>query len=202
MLDTKRELQRTIANTRLPWDPSLARAEEETLAMLDDYNLIITLTVGIVWPATESFAISVREHRQHADAIAVALRQHLHQRATGDFTEDIRQLPHWDRSPGIPSDAFREAPLRVALRDEGFTVYSVGTDRDDDAGVSMQEAEYIREVDLRPLRLSDDPNRPFTPSDQPHWLASDVVDEINQQNAPLIDGDWVLYPTLELNLSD
>jgi hypothetical protein len=103
---------------------------------------------------------------QERDAVSVAIALELYRRRAGNWPASLDALVP-DLLPAVPPDRYDGKPLRYQLVDGKPLVYSIGSDRDDDAGRAPRNAAG-REVSHRARMAS-------------------------VEGEPPADGDWVLW---------
>ena len=148
--------------------------------------------VAIMMPALGQVANRYYSHRQHENAFSLMLGIESYRRATGELPELLSVLePHY--LPAVPEDLMDPGQLIKYLRsDDGYIVYSVGSDGDDDHGVSPTPSneQYNRNPEsqfgLRFTQSSD----PIT--GEP-LLEPGGKPKLDKPQGP--DGDWILIDT-------
>jgi hypothetical protein len=75
----------------------------------------------------------------------------------------------------LPIDPFSDTPLKYALVDGLYMIYSTGPDRDDDEGRALLDS--CNDVVL-----------------DPEFIPLNELKDIAKSNPEKIDGDWILYP--------
>jgi len=76
---------------------------------------------------------SVARGTASRDAVDAVIGVELFRRKNGRLPESLEELAP-DFIPQVPTDPFDGLPLRYELRDDGYVIYSVGEDRQDDGG--------------------------------------------------------------------
>lgn len=116
----------------------------------------------------------LHRHQVRIDAMRLAIAATLYRRAEGDWPDEWAALvpTYLDE---VPRDVVDGQALRMVIREDQFTIYSVGRDGDDDGGVSpvgLQNVTYVPPA------------------------AADVVES---REPDVADGDWVLFPIPRLD---
>lgn len=136
-------------------------------------------TIFLLMPALGRAASSSHRFSQTRDAALTAIALELFKRRHGDYPASLSELsPTF--IPRVPLDIFDGTPLKYQLRAGRPLLYSVGTDRKDDAGRSSS------------TRNTDGSSTWHPPGNIKAMLADPL-------KGPQIDGDWVLYPRPALN---
>lgn len=131
-------------------------------------------TIYLLMPALGRVASSAHQYAQTRDAALTAIALELFKRRHGDYPASLSELtPTF--LPRVPLDIFDGSPLKYQVRSGRPLLYSVGTDRKDDAGRSPS------------TRHTDGASTWYPPDDIDALLADPL-------RGPQIDGDWVLYP--------
>ena len=159
------------------WDQPIRMLETWPMDRLDEDSsegFLLILEYGPVLEFTESFGNVLGTKLNHdldlqAASLLVAL--HAHKLRHGAFPDRVENIEA-DLVQASFVDALSGDTLRYKLIDGQPMIYSVGTDRDDDGGLEVNEESrsWLR----------------FYPLDE--------LAEINKNNPASIDGDWVLYP--------
>ncbi len=160
-------LQRWGTRPRREWpatppDPGLRRLRgmEEDRA----YDLGARAAAALL-PAFGKTVPAADRTTARLDALRLRVAMARYHRASGDWpgsTADLvpAYLDRW------PTDPFSDAPLRTVIRGNGVTVYSVGTDRDDDGGRSAGAAD--------------------------RWMRPEEGRRQARETPEAFDGDWIL----------
>jgi hypothetical protein len=120
--------------------------EEALLQLADsgDKSTLYALTGGSIESDNYGLAAvrrSARKVQAKATVAQVGLALSAYNQETGSYPDDLGVL-----APGfmdeIPLDPYGNEPLICRREDEGFVVYSVGPDREDDGGVYEEIIRY------------------------------------------------------------
>ncbi len=94
------------------------------------------LPIVMLLPAVQQAAIVGERATQQRDATLVALALEMYRRQYGAWPQNLGELaPKW--LPSVPPDRYTGAPMSYRLVDGRPLLYSVGPDRTDDAGKSL-----------------------------------------------------------------
>ena len=92
--------------------------------------------IQLMLPAAAACGQAEDRARMHIDLLTIALALAIYRQDHGTYPQTLEQL-----SPEIlkevPLDLYTDAPLRYELRDNGYLLYSLFEDRDDDHGTDM-----------------------------------------------------------------
>ncbi len=102
---------------------------------------------------------------RHLDAMRTLIAIEQFRRKSGHYPNKLAELVP-ELLPEIPTDYFDGEPLRYMKTDEGYLLYSIGVDRDDDGGREPEEG------------------------DPSHWIAPEAMG-----HRDVADGDWILVNT-------
>ncbi len=174
-------LDQSIAVRQEPpwqWDPNAISAanaryqigERSPLARLQHMlTFIVAPAVGAATSAGEK-SVMLRNGAETAIALVLYHRRH------GAWPERLDQLVP-DLLPAVPIDRYTGDPLHYKVRDGKPLLYSVGQDRDDDAGQPASPPEYaMGGFDPLPQGSSE-----------------------SSTSDPAHDGDWILWPPITPN---
>ncbi len=143
---------------------------------LDEYRY---RPLRIMLPALSNVVIKKLERRARVEACLVAIGAELFRRDTGGWPGSVGELvPRY--LPFVPEDPVTGDPLTIVPGERVVTVYSVGSDGNDDGGVMDPEQER----DMRPRTA-------VTSYDETADRIV-VMPYAKVQHVP--DGDWVLFP--------
>ena len=113
------------------------------------YVILDTLGNNPVFPIEAFLIIHQRNHTQmHLLIAELAIR--AHQLEQGTIPESLAALvPEY--LPEMPADPYGDGPLMYRLTDDGYLLYSVGPDGDDDCGeLPKDEDDWFNWSDDRP----------------------------------------------------
>lgn len=145
------------------------KTKSQNFLWTQQYPAIYLLT-----PAFGQAAVASHRAEQTRDAALTAIALELFKRRYGDYPASLGELTP-ALLPRVPLDIFDGSPLKYQVRSGRPLLYSVGTDRKDDAGRSPS------------TRHTDGAYTWYPPDDIDALLADPL-------RGPQIDGDWVLYP--------
>ena len=135
----------------LPSDPedykSLTKALIEAEAREDSDEGLVSQAARILYPYATSLgdAMATLNARRSIAKVAIMLLQ--------------RERP-FPKKLELPIDPFSEKPLRYVSSGDGFLLYSLGRDRDDDGGMARYDAARLSGEDLRWRYPAITPKRP------------------------------------------
>jgi hypothetical protein len=113
------------------------------------------------------------------EGVLIGLALELYRREHGEWPRSLGELsPRW--LPEVPVDRITGEPLHYVIVDDRVVVYSVGVDRDDDAGRAPSgDEQQPNPSDAKPSLAS------------PNYFDSKPVADAEH------DGDWVIWSTVE-----
>lgn len=121
----------------------------------------------------------VARARGNSGGVSIALAVIRYQRQHGKLPESLNELvPEF--LPEIPLDPIDHRPLRYQRRDDGFIVYSVGTNQIDNGGQLVWVNQNRNYVTILPNDSTAEDYRPMS--------ASEVTLNMTYP------GDWILWP--------
>ncbi len=106
-------------------------------------------------PAAVQVAEAHAETNVHHDLIKIAIALELWRRERGEYPQTIDQLSPSQLDP-IPPDRFTGNPLRYETTKDGYLLYSVGRDKQDDGGIDREESLQLNAGRNRGERLGHD----------------------------------------------
>ncbi|MCI0629346.1 MAG: hypothetical protein L0Y44_01680 [Phycisphaerales bacterium] len=176
-------LESDAAKPMWQWDHP---AEQEVGKYLDSIWLRMRYPpMALLVPAVSKAQVQGELMSQQRDAALLAIALELHHRRHGHWPQSLTELAP-ALLPQVPVDRFDGQPIRYRLIDGKPLIYSVGSDRDDDAGQPPREAD-------------GSPNN----QSAARWISAGKLAQVKagqpsfqyptaQQYPP--DGDWILWP--------
>ena len=162
---------RVVAEARARRDQPMWRW---TASLDDEQRPGVTATLlKVMLPAFDSFYAALQRREQERDATLTAIALHLYKRRHGDWPASLADLVP-TLLPAVPPDRIDGQPMRYLVRDGRPRLYSIGLDRDDDAGripAAGPMANY----------------RWLTPGEVAEKMRTD-------EGVKMYDGDLVLWP--------
>ncbi len=136
--------ERLVARAEAEWSKPLWLQDSEALDReiealeASSVNHVRYLPVLLLMPAYGRAGVQAELAAQRRDAVLVAIALELHRRRSGAWPESLDVLVP-DLLPSVPPDRFDGKPLRYRLIDGKPLLYSIGSDRDDDAGMPASD---------------------------------------------------------------
>lgn len=135
----------------------------KTLAELRDYAALLAYPVDTI----EALDFTVEHARQYRDSSIVALAIERFRRIHGRCPAELAELcPNFLKV--VPPDRFSGKPICYIVSDDQPGLYSVGFDRDDDAGATSE--------------------------DNPSYVEFSRFSSLMVDSESAEDGDWILWP--------
>lgn len=154
--------------------PAIVELERRTGA--NTLTALRYLPLRMLVPALDRMVTSFHLAGQRRDATLVVIGAHLYKRSTGVWPGKAEDLsPRY--LPEVVLDRFDGKPLRVTSRAGVLRVYSVGTNRVDDGGVTPKN-----NADASGWRTGNPGSS--------HWAGA------------VPDGDWIIFPPSEREKKD
>jgi hypothetical protein len=177
-----RVMDRAAEEARTPlWRRDVGAATRSVDALAADPLQRSRFTlIALLLPALDTGALAGDRHAMERDALAAALALELFRREHGRWPASLAELtPRW--LPAAPIDRFVGVPM--GYRTPGTaggppTIYGVGADLDDDAGVEPADGKLRRSPRFRTRAHLD------------AWRRADPAGFARE----VPDGDWVLFP--------
>ena len=187
-------------DSAIPWDPTRYQAIKKRAASAK-LPIIADMFVGILVPSIEQIGQNTRRFAQKNHSLRMAIAIERYRLKYGEFPKTVGDIDSNFLS-FKPIDAFTGELLKYQLTDEGPLLYSVGDDRDDDAGSPMYDYD-IEALFVNPpvsgRSMANNLNAAKKSGDiirtQPLWISIGRMKEIEAVEPKAVDGDWVLYPT-------
>lgn len=161
------------------WDERKKSADNELRRWAQSSWLRIKYApIVVMMPAFQAVDMAVIRADGRADGVLVGIALELYHREHDEWPKLLEALsPRW--LPEVPVDRINGGPLHYKIVDDRPVVYSVGVDRDDDAG----RAPSADQVDANPSFA-----KPSLAS--PHSFDYKPVTDAEH------DGDWVIWSTV------
>ena len=170
-------LETDAARPRREWSgrPKSKELERLEFGYLDSEWDFGMRALALLEPAADRASRSADRVTAQIDAVLLRIALERYRRDHRGWPESVERLSPAYLDP-LPMDPFGGGPLRFTASPAGITVYSTGTDRDDDRGRTAHYTNYW-----------------YLPAEG-RRRAAEIPD--------FYDGDWVLLEPLEVNADD
>lgn len=178
-----------VSGYPMPRDLNPARQTVERLS-----NRPLPFILSITMP---SFRRSIEDGMTTGatrDAALIALATEAYRRQHGSMPQRLEDLIP-DFLPFAPLDPWIDAPLRIAFTDDSVTVYSVGSDLDDDTG--RPAFQTVRETVVGGIyawQVKPPPQSESLPVRTVEIQDRAAKPRLSNQPSQRIDADWVIWP--------
>ncbi len=147
------------------------------------------LMVDLLVPALDRAAMSGKYAMVKRDALLAAIALEQHRRETGDWPTTLGAA-----MDDPPIDPWTGEPIGLAFHDGRPVLYSVGNDRNDDAGMLDDGTDEVDEIWIwRPYL---EPDVTFESHFSAARASTRAINWMAVDASGLPDGDWILWPPI------